>query len=225
MRLRTSLHVFIFSMAFIVPQIIFFFLETYVWSEKTEGLFRLPIHSDRDSEFFRMLGESMDPALNISTLQIIGVNVMVSLMLWGAVISMYLIFYRRKEMQTVETKKLTFTLAYFACLFFFLKEGVRVGMSVVDFYYSVRIPYLPATLTLILPHAIFEFMAFILVAIFALNWLKGSLEVETFAWPRPLIVIFPLILVVASALVETTMTPHLFQTYIEYALSMGLEAK
>lgn len=221
MRLKTTFHIAIFSIAFIVPQIVFFLLESYVWSDKGDSLFELPIHSERDADFFRMLGEGMEPSLGIVTLQIIGVNMLVSLMLWGAVMSMYWIFNRDANSKEIYSKKLIFKLSYLACLFFFLKEGVRVGMSVVDFYYSVRVPYLPATATLILPHGIFEFMAFILVAIFALNWLKKCLDEDRFSWPEKKIVLFPLILVVAAALVETTTTPYLFQWYLEMSILNG----
>lgn len=216
MKVNNPLHIGIFLMAFLVPQILIFLFSWLFMENKKGSLFLLDLKTEQEIMFFKFLAEEMQPTVGIHTVQIFASNLFVSLVLWAAVISIYFLFYRHKDRRTNQLAVITFKVAYVACFFFFFKEGIRVGLTVLDFYQTMNMPYLATIFTLIMPHAIFEFMAFILIAIFALNWLNENIYQYRFYPKKPSVisVALPLVLILASALVETTLTPVIFNEFI-----------
>lgn len=219
-KIRSLIHILVFLCAFIVPQIILFIFSISYLENNNNSQYTLNLETEHERMYFQYLSESMTSKIDIHTFQILANNIIVGIILWGAVAAIYFLLFGREKNKTDKIAKITFRIAYLSCFFFFLKEGFRVGLTVLDFYQSMNIPYLVTTLTLILPHAIFEFMAFIMIAIFSLFWLKENLETSTgkTSKPKVLSIILPVVLISASAVIETTITPMIFSQYIHSIL-------
>ena len=99
-------------------------------------------------------------------------------------------------------------------LFFFAKEMIRVALLLAAFSSGAGLPWQRLFFTLILPHGVVEYSAYALAAFFARGWLGRLLEEkrEVFYPGRPALLI-PTGLVLAAAVIETAVTPYLFQFY------------
>lgn len=209
-----------FWIIFIFPQLLYFYVAFQNSKNDSLHFFDLTINRKGEDIFFKNIYHSMYPTIDISTLHIILTNSMVSVVLWLVSIFLCWMYYKRKnEVPDKDYGKFIMKIGYLAYGFFFLKEGVRVGMSILDFQSSMNIPYLPSFLTLILPHALFEFTAFISISILALRWLNSNIEnwenkEEGFIMPNKSYILIPLLLIISAGLVETTLTPYLFREYL-----------
>lgn len=220
MRKKPLLHVSILLYAFLLPQIVFCLFSILLSDSNSKNHYSLDLTEESKHTYFQTLSETMTTDVNLHTLQIMINNLFVGVALWAAVISIFLILFNGQKKKTKKIATTTFQVAYVALIFFFLKEGFRIGMTVVDFEHSIGLPTLITNMFLIFPHALFEFMGFIMIALFALYWLEdNSINYEgEMKLPKIWMLVLPAILICAAAVVETVVTPTLFTEYIKSLL-------
>lgn len=203
-----------------MPQLTFLLFTILLPDSNDNTRLLLEVETEQEKLYFQSLSEAMEVGIGSQTLYILLNNVFIGLIIWSAVAVIHLLIYERNSNKTQVLEKRTFTLAYAICLIFFLKEGMRIGITILDLYNSLNLPYFVTLATLVMPHAIFEFMGFIMMAIFALYWLKEQLERKEggLTPPKALAVILPIVLIGVSAVLETTVTPMIFSNYIASVL-------
>lgn len=221
MKIRSFMHISIFLYAFLMPQTVFLLFSLFLQDSNDKSRFLLHIETEQERSYFQSLSESMEiTGLGTQTLQIMFNNIVIGIIIWSAVGIIYLLMFEKNPIKTPQLKGKTFKLAYAICLIFFLKEGFRIGFTILDLYHAVNLPYFVTLTTLVMPHAIFEFMGFIMVALFSLFWLKDQLNRKEggLTPPKALAVILPILLISVSAVLETAVTPVIFSHYIASVL-------
>lgn len=151
--------------------------------------------------------EEISPFVNYVTLEIILNNLFVVLVLWLFSIIPAWVYYKRPR--NPEDEKRLIRTIYTAYTLYFIKEGIRNGLLILSFNYT---PYIFTLITLILPHGVAEIGAFALTADISLEWVRG-LSGE-FKAPKIKHLTVPIILVVLSGILETTLTPYIFKTLL-----------
>lgn len=220
MKIRSFTHISIFLYVFLMPQIVFLLFSIFLPDSNDNSRFLLHLETEQERLYFQSLSEAMETTIGTQTLQILLNNVLIGVIIWSAVGIIYLMMYEKNKNKTPALEGKTFKLAYAVCLIFFLKEGLRIGFTILDLYHSVNLPYFVTLTTLVLPHAIFEFMGFIMVALFSLFWLKEQMARKEggLTPPKVLAVFMPILLIAVSAVFETAVTPVIFSNYISSVL-------
>ncbi|MGB4443983.1 MAG: stage II sporulation protein M [Dethiobacteria bacterium] len=136
-------------------------------------------------------------------------NLGVMLLLW--LVSAIWLYY---ALRTGIPEKRVYRWALFCYLFFFFKEFIRVTRSVADFSCCFSLPYWDVLFTLVLPHGAIEYLAFALGAAYALAWLSRSLSSRRRASPGARAVFIPATLIILAAVIESAVTPYLFEIYM-----------
>lgn len=157
--------------------------------------------------FIESWKREITPSINYMTLEIVLNNLFVILALWLFSLIPIWMFYRKPR--TPGDKERFIRFIYIVYILYFAKEGIRIGLDILGFSYT---PYIFTLLTLILPHGITEIGAFALTGAFALNWAK-SLD-KSFKKPHPKHLIASTFLVIFSGILETTLTPYVFKTFL-----------
>lgn len=145
--------------------------------------------------------------LDRSTLEIILNNVFVMFALWLFSVIPAWLFYRRPRSPGDE--EMLARIVYIAYILYFIKEGIRIGLELLDFHYT---SYIFSLLTLILPHGIIEMGALALTGAFALDWATNL--GNGFRFPKRKYFIIPTFLIVFSGILETTLTPYVFRSFL-----------
>ena len=194
---------------FLLPSLIFFSISL------VQNNFNF-IKADNISSYikttFSYMVETMPPKIDKFTLEIFLCNLLVMFCIFLVSIAVYIFFYKRGK--TKYTPKQIMFLAIFFNLFFYIKEGIRMGYTVYSFADYFTLPYLLSFATLILPHLIFEFSAFIMASVISLKWLYNKVSLNKKVLDHNLILTSIIILSVAT-IVETTLTPLVFTSYLK----------
>lgn len=197
---------------FLFPSL-YFFLKSII--ENNFNIFQTSNISAQMKTTFSYMTETMHPKIDTFTLEILIINSIVMLCLWLISFLIYIVFYKRKEIKYKPIHVMY--VALFCNAFFYLKEGVKMGYTIYEFSKSFGLPYFFSFFTLILPHLIFEFTAFIMASAISLKWLYDKISSKTSKINYKLISFSILVLLIA-AIVETTLTPYLFTTYLKTLL-------
>ena len=159
-----------------------------------------------DENFKKMWINEIKPVIDNGTLSIILNNLFVVFALWlFSAVPKWV--YRRRPRRLGDKKKLV-SIIYIIYILYFIKEGVRVGLNLLGWNYT---SYGFALLTLILPHGIVEIGAFALTGALAFNW---ATSLNRFELPKIRSFIVPIILIIFSGVLETTLTPYIFKTFL-----------
>ena len=188
-------------------------------SDASPNIFFLDVRGLSDHAFFSNMVQTMSSSIvvNTSTAEIIAVNFFVASLLWGVILSLAAV-YRMQSMTALQGRLVPLSLFVYG--FFFLKEGVRVSALVWDFAASASIPFLSLLFTLILPHGIPEFTAFIFLAVFVLRRVeKAAAHGRGLPFLSSKEVLMVGSLIVVAAIIETTITPWMFREFLLQSLS------
>ena len=155
-----------------------------------------------------MWAEGMTSYVNGETLGIIVNNLMVILIMCLFSIIPFTL-YNRGEREEIDFKKVVWlvTIAY---ILYFIKEGMRAGLGLLNFPYA---SYFFGVFVLTLPHGIIEIIGFAIASSATLLYYKSEKsEVDKKVMYYYLLIAVGLILI--AGLLETTLTPYLFRTFI-----------
>ena len=206
-------HSFLFFwVLFFIPSMYFFPKALLMDRGLYLGLYDL---TPQQKFMFSHMAETMPPIVDISTLEIIVINSFVALCLWFSVLLIYYFFHKRQEGKY--QYKFILYLAIFCNAFFYIKEGLRMGYTVYSFSESMGIPYASSFLTLIFPHLIPEFTAFIITSILSMQWISEKMKYGKTNVSLKLFLI-PFVILIFAGIVETTLTPFVFRSYLFYYL-------
>lgn len=154
------------------------------------------------SMFYEAWAMQISPGVDGMTFEIILNNMFVVLLLFGAV---WFWRYCAGRLSVPRSRKML--VMYLIYSFFFLKEIFRIVYLVSDFSRAFDLSSFFTFCTIILPHGLVEFLAFVLVMVFGCVWLGG----KRFKW---FYLCVPLLLVIVAGILETTLTDYLFRAYL-----------
>lgn len=153
-----------------------------------------------------MVGE-----LSRETILIIGNNLFIASLLWAlTIITLFLAIKRRRSYDAGVLLSQIIFLVYLA---FFVKESAGVLLTLLDFQQTMQVPSIIAFLTLILPHGLFEYTAFVLIAVYGMEWFRANFDRDIVELPWHEIAL-SFLLIVLAGIVETGITPYVFRTYL-----------
>ena len=155
--------------------------------------------------------ETMTSAIDITTLGIIVNNLFVAAYLW--VLPIYLMWIAFKNARSLKEKQNMLKLVYFVYLSYFIKETLTVSLSLFGFQ-RLNVTYLYSFLTLIMPHGLTEIGALALTAAFATQWMSSLINKDKFELPPKEFFLIPATLIIFSGILETTLTPFLFRSFL-----------
>lgn len=208
----------IFWLCFLLPITIVCLISLPEYIFQNKNILEIEFTKMNSKEFFYNLIDTISPSIDKSTFSIIVTNIVVSLSLWLVVTMLLYICYRRKRDNETYSNKFIINMGIICFVFFFCKEGFRLVYHVVDFSNSMNFSYIFSMIGLILPHGIIEFTAFILAAVFSLNWLDKCLNDSKISVPKVSNLLIPICILLIAGVIETTLTPMVFENLILFNL-------
>lgn len=149
--------------------------------------------------------EGMPSYINVETLGIIINNTMVILIMYLFSIIPFTL-YNNEEREEEDFKKVVWlvTIAY---ALYFAKEGLRIGLGLLDFPY---VSYSFGVFILTLPHGIIEVTGFAIASASIFKYYKSEINKKVMYQ----YLLFAIGLIVVAGLLETTLTPYLFRSFL-----------
>lgn len=149
--------------------------------------------------------------LGRETILIVGNNLFIASLLWAlTIITLFLAIKRR---HSYNARVLLGWVIFLVYLAFFVKESAGILLTLLDFQRTMRVPSIIAFLTLILPHGLFEYTAFVLIAVYGMEWFRANLDRNVMELPWHEIAL-SFLLIILAGIIETGITPYVFRAYL-----------
>jgi uncharacterized membrane protein SpoIIM required for sporulation len=156
--------------------------------------------------------EVMREGTGLSAVHIIINNSAIIVLFW--VLAVFPLWISFKKKRSEKQKALIAVTASLGYLIFFTKESFRLSIILLSFQDTFGVPFLSSLLTNVLPHGVVELGSFILAAAWAVRWLAQQTAREKFIFPNIKHIAVPLASIIIAGLLETSLTPYLFKSFL-----------